>query len=255
VAFLDEPHRLTSRQEARQFRKSLSEIRSVDYLLAEQRKRVLYVEDYTDIDILLEWARVLSHPALEFLESPFAVYVGNVVPRARDHFYGLRAAYPELRGALLIDQAEGELDTKGALRELMWRRREIENYLLVPDAVLRLCAAEITRLRKSSPNDNLFSAADLEKAKAILREFVLPDVFVSPLTDTPFLMGTKVSDVVLEPFFKKFFTELHEYNTMPKSKFYRIAEVMEPREIHPEVRAKLDAIAEALELAEGKDLE
>ncbi len=87
-AFLgDNPRPLASSQEASQLRKALVKIPSSDYLQAKERCGVLYVEDYTDIDILLEWARVLEHPAISFPESPFVVYAGNVPKNAREHFY------------------------------------------------------------------------------------------------------------------------------------------------------------------------
>jgi hypothetical protein len=247
VAFLgDKPHRLASIHQRAQVRKSLSEIRSADYLLAEQRGGVLYVEDYTDVDILREWAIALNHPARAFLASPFVHYVGNIPSQARNHFYGLRAAYPDLRGVLLIDHIEVQLHQEGELREFMWRRREIENYLLVPEAILRYCERELRRVRglaEQLKEPDLFLADDLTEVRKLLQRKLLPEVFENPLQDTPFLLDIKASETVLEPFFKEFFSRINEYNTMPKSKFYRLATIMHANEIHPEVQEKLDAIA------------
>ena len=244
------PHRLSSSQQRSQLRKALSEIRSVDYLLAEQRGAFLYVEDHTDVDILREWARVLAHPALKFLDSPVVVYIGNVPAKAHDHFFGLQTAYPLLRGTMLIDKTDIQLVEGGGLLELMWSRREIENYLLVPEAILRFCQEELQRLYHHPEEDQgqltIWDAVISDQLKAtrdLLQRFVLPDVFDRPLEDGPFAMGTKVSDVVLEPFFRAFYAQIGEYNTMPKGKFYRLAAAMLPEEIHSEVRAKLDAIA------------
>jgi hypothetical protein len=246
VAFLgDQPHRLASPQQKVQVKKSLGEIPSADYLLAEQRGGVLYVEGYTDVDILREWAIILDHPARAFLESPFAVYVGNVPALARNHFYGLREAYPDLRRVLLVDHIDTPLPEE-ALRGLMWSRREIENYLLAPEAILRFCRRELQRVRgvpEQAEEPDLFVANDLEEAHRLLQRRLLPEVFENPLEDTPFLLDTRASEVVLEPFFREFFAQIGEYNTMPKSNFYRLATVMREDEIHPEVREKLDAIA------------
>ena len=256
VAFLDAtPHPLVSAQEKTQLKKSLREIRSADYLLAEQRGAVLYVEDYTDVDILREWASRLGHPALKFLELPFVVYVGNVAAQARAHFTGLRTAVSDLRGVLLLDQTDLSLQSAKMWIETMWRRREIENYLLIPDVILRFCRRELHRVaglgaagdpdQASLWSDALQAELDA-KASHLLARMVLPEVFEQPLADTPFLLGTKVSDVVLEPFFRQFYASIGEYNVMPKHNFYRLARLMEPDEIHPEVREKLDDIVTLL---------
>jgi hypothetical protein len=248
-------HPLVSAQEKVQLKKSLSEIRSADYLLAEQRGAVLYVEDYTDVDILREWARVLGHPALSFLSSPFVVYVGNVAAQARAHFNGLRTAVPDLRGLLLIDQSDIFLQSGGPLVELMWRRREIENYLLIPDVILRFCRREILRISGLAEAGNVGQEpfwpealqADLDaNAGRLLARMLLPDVFEQPLSDSPFLVGIKGSDVVLEPFFRQFYAAFREYNLMPKHNFYRLASLVKRTEMHPEITEKLDAIATTL---------
>jgi len=251
VAFVGKkPHLLATKRQKSQVRKSLSEIHSVDYLLAEQRGAVLYIEDYTDIDILRKWAETLGHRAYDFLASPFAVYIGNVPSRARTHFYGLREACPALKGVMLIDKTDVELNEDSELIELMWNRQEIENYLIVPTAIERFCKAE---LRGPSENKgdsvqldllDMFAAEYMKHVPELLKKYLLPDVFDDPLQDTPFLTGTKMSEVVLEPFFKDFYRHTKEYNRMPKSKFYRLAAVMKDDEIHPDVSSVLDKIGE-----------
>jgi hypothetical protein len=246
IAFLgDQPKPLALSQQKSQLKKSLSQISSSDYLLAAQRGGILYVEDYTDVEILSEWADRLDHPAHEFLKSPFVVHIGNVASRARDHFYGLRSAYPELRGVMLIDNTETNLQ-EGFLKELMWRRREIENYLMVPDVILRFCRNELMRFHGLGEHENaphLFVESGLEAAKAILKKKLPPEVFDNPLEDTPFLLTMKMSEAILDPFFKEFHEHINEYNVMPKNKLYRLAAIMNKEEIHPEVIEKLNAIA------------
>jgi predicted ATPase len=247
-AFLGEtPKQLISRQEASQLRKSLSRISSSDYLKAKERGAVLYVEDHTDVEILKEWGRRLHHDALKFLESPFTVYVGNVPAVARGHFEGLKAAYPKLRGVLIIDKTDAVLK-EGSLNEMMWRRREIENYLLVPAAILRFCAQAVKDTFGSSA-ENEDTPLPIGGTPAVQKLFkkvsrISDEEFDAPLKDSPFLLDTKASEVILEPFFKEFYRMIGQYNVMPKNAFYRIAAVMEKEEIHPEVIEKLDAIAQ-----------
>ena len=90
---------------------------------------------------------------------------------------------------------------------------------------------------------DLFTPNDLKAARELLNRKLLPEVFENPLVDTPFLLDTKASDVVLEPFFREFFAQIGQYNTLPKNNLYRLAAEMQPDEVHPEVRDKLDAIA------------
>ena len=250
LAFLgDTPHLLTSHQQVAQLRKSLSLIPSSDYLLAELRGSVLYVEDYTDVDILKRWANIIGHRAHDFLESPFAVYVGNVPTHAREHFYGLREAYPKLKGLLLIDNTDTKLEKDGALVEIMWTRREIENYLLIPDAILRFCKRELERVygeSEPSTQSSLFAREvqrKLNEAQELLQRMLPPEVFADPLRDTEYVLQVKTSDAVFERFFKEFFSRIKRYNTVPNNQLYKLAEVMREDELHPEIREKLDAIA------------
>lgn len=66
--------------------------------------------------------------------------------RAREHFYGLREAKPDLLGVALYDRLDVRLNDDPYLAQLMWKRREIENYLATRD-VLRAVGA----VRRTSP--------------------------------------------------------------------------------------------------------
>jgi hypothetical protein len=182
---------------------------------------------------------------LKFLESPFTVYVGNVPSLARAHFEGLKAAYPKLRGVLIIDKTDAVLQ-EGSLVEMMWRRREIENYLLVPAAILRFCsqAAKDTFGSSAESGDTHLLFGQTLEVQTLFKKVsrISDEEFDAPLKDSPFLLDTKASEVILEPFFKEFYRMIGKYNVMPKNAFYRIAAVMEKEEIHPDVIEKLDAI-------------
>ncbi|HEV8144862.1 MAG TPA: AAA family ATPase, partial [Bryobacteraceae bacterium] len=107
IAFVGAPHRIDDR--GSQVLKSLKEIGFEHYYQAEQRGWVLYVEGSNDLEILRGFARLLGHPAAAPLEAPFVQYIGNQAPKARDHFYGLREAKPDLSGFLLCDRLEKPL--------------------------------------------------------------------------------------------------------------------------------------------------
>lgn len=230
---------LASAAEKGQIKKALQDIANADYLLAEQRRRVLYVEDFTDVAILSAWARALGHDAHPMISQAFVKHIGNVIPQARKHFDGLKAAVPALKGCVVIDQTSVTLQTGRDLVECMWKRREIENYLVHPAALKRLCTRLVTQEME------LFGANAASKADELLRRRMTGDDFEHPLQDSATLRDIRGS-AFLDEFFRDFFQEFRLYNPMPKREFYQIAAAMKPEEVHPEVIQILDTIEAVL---------
>ena len=115
IAFLGKPHRIDGR--GSQVLKSLRTIGFEQYSQAEQQGWVLYLEGATDLAILQAFAKKLSHDALNVLERPYVYYVGNQPRKAREHFYGLREAKPDLVGFCLFDRIPDELQERPELIE------------------------------------------------------------------------------------------------------------------------------------------
>ena len=132
VAFVGKPHRIDSRSS--QLLKSLKEIGYEDYFQSEQTGWVLYLEGSTDLEILRGFAERLGHPAGEVLQRPFVKYVQQP-QKARDHFYGLQEAKPDLRGMLLLDRQDRELLTGDILRGYAWKQLAVyvPNELIDPE--------------------------------------------------------------------------------------------------------------------------
>ena len=127
IAFVGKPHRI---EKSQQLLKALQTYGFEHYYQAEEKGWVLYLEGSTDLSILRSWAKVLKHPAARALELPFVHYLQTNSPNgARDHFHALQEANPRLRGIAIFDRIEVPLRNDDGLRELMWKRREIENYL------------------------------------------------------------------------------------------------------------------------------
>jgi hypothetical protein len=239
VAFVGKPHRITKDA---QVRKALAQYGFDDYFQAEQTGWVLYLEGSTDLAILQALARRLDHPAQEALKRPFVHYVGNETPRVQNHFYAMREAVPAVRGLAIFDRMERALPPREGVEQLMWRRREIENYLAFPETLL----AFIT---------NQFSESDApifgQPFTAIMDEVIrsrIPPIALGNYSD-PWWLNTKMSDEFLTPLFAQFYARLDVPNRMEKSDFYRLADFVPAEFIAPEMAEKLDAVVRIANLA------
>ena len=243
VAFLGRPHLLDQGKKS-QLLKSLKVLGWEQYYQAELKKWVLYVEDSTDLRILQEFARILSHPVEDALAAPFVKYVTTDQPRiARNHFHGLREGVSRLTGVALFDRLDKELDTSGPLREVMWRKREIENYFVTRDVLLRFAESNDAGVGGLfAPAAKKAMAESIEEVTSSLK--TLRDI--SPWDD-----DCKVSDEFLDPLMRSFSRRQNLPLLLRKSEFYRLVQFMEPAEIDSEVIEKLDVIHEAAVEAEA----
>ncbi|MDZ4770391.1 MAG: AAA family ATPase [Chloroflexota bacterium] len=236
IAFTGQPHRLSRSAD---FVKSLSLIPAEDYYLADQIGWVLYCEGTSDYPLLEAFAARLSHPVLPYLQRTFNKDIaGNKPSVAKDHFTGLREAYPDLYGVALFDRVSAAKlkDTPPGLRLLSWRRREIENYLLTSDTLLNF--ARLYRLRDLLPAD------EANRRAAIMQESI--DAIAEALTtlNRPAIESenVKASDEVLTPLFKRYFNALGIPNLMRKADYHLLVPFIPDDQIDPEITEKLDAI-------------
>ena len=209
-----------------------------DIALAPAASGILYVEGRTDIEILRAWAERLDHPALRFLKRPFWKQC------ALGRRFGPPQHYRLLRGLLSSDlpgvvlrdgdgKTHKESGKRNGLRRLFWRRYEIENYLLHPRAVVRFVTIEEPTVAAKT-------------ADRFIRDQLLPPVYRSPLKDHEYHRRMKGKTVISRA--------LAGMERPPsQGEYWRIAAVMEPEEIHPEVVEKLDAIAEWFGLTGEED--
>jgi predicted ATPase len=233
LSFYGPPHRLTIDTHRDQVREALKRLSSLDILAAENNQNILYVEDELDFKILAEFARVCTHKFVKFATTPFFCPMhGRNVSEARAHFFGLKAIRPQVKGVLLLDGDNRNLSEREIsadnLTILRWKRYEIENYLLHPNALLRFV---------EGPEPDLLSNIRRKNGEAFLKENFPPPAFTDPLKDSDYLVATAASKSILPGFFEKADTKLS------KKDYFQIAGQMKPDEIHPEVTSKLDAIA------------
>lgn len=245
IAFLGrQPRRLNDKT---QLRKALRDIPANHYYQAARKGWVLYVEGATDLSILRAWARCLEHPVAPFLDDVFVHYIqGNNPQTARNHFYGLREAYPELLGIAIFDHL-GKAMPDETLKILMWQRREIENYLCSretllnfvrhnpPDATEPLLVEQRVRVMEQQ-------IERLEQALSVQRK------------PSPWSPEIKATDEFLDPLFENYYEALGLANQMRKANYHLLADYVPRDQIAPEISTALDAILDVAQRAKS-DLE
>ena len=235
VSFVGSPKRVDDR--GSQIGKALKEIRAEDYYQAERKGSVLYVEGSTDLSILSGIAKILNHPSQEILSEPFVCYVANQPNKAMLHYHGIREVKQDLRAFALFDRLDRALPDGFNLPFHTWSRREIENYLALPQ-VLR-------RYAEHSEFDDLVSRAETERRADAMDEAINEVTSaLRTLGRDPWGHDIKVSDEVLGPIFSLFYAKLDLSNRMNKTDYHSLIQFMVAEEIDAEVVAVLDRIAE-----------
>ncbi len=241
------PRMLADTEERALLMRSLGCLENNDIVLAENACGILYVEGHTDLAILREWARILDHPVYPFLMKdvfwkPLVWELRSQAKgiKAADHYESLKLVRENLPGLILMDGddnpnvTETEITGRG-LQRLRWRRYEIESYLVNPIALGRFVEKMV-----GSVESSIMHIDDLKKH---FEETYPPAFLRDPLVDIPMLVGTKARKDLIPPALTA-----AGINGVPYTRFFEIAALMKPDEIHPEVREKLDAIQRAFNL-------
>ena len=212
-------------------------LETVEIVLAETEPRMLYAEGSSDVDILREWARVLGHHSLPFLEKPSWKETATDDKPAAKHFCAMRLLVSDFRAVELRDgdnkKRRNLADPPEGMKRLFWVRYEIESYLLHPMSISRYV---------ESKTSQVFA----EKAEAYMKQQLPLAWYENPFESSDFLLGTKAKNV-LSNIFQEAGLNVRE------SDFYQIAAQMKKEEIHPEVVEKLDTIATHFNLAADKN--
>jgi hypothetical protein len=240
------PRMLADDAEKANLIRSLSILSNADIMLAETCPGVLYTEGHTDLSILREWARILAHPALDYLTrgvfwKPTVLEhrPGAEGVPAKDHYEALDLVRKDFPGLMVLDgDANPNVGptalTGSGLQRVRWRRYEIESYLVHPAVLARYVAQQV------GPASAPQHVPELER---YLRDNLPPAVIADPLGDHVFLNNTKARTQIIAPAL-----EAAGLHAVPYTRYHEIAALMRADEIHPEVRDKLDAIVEAFNL-------
>ncbi len=240
---LHEPRMVADNEERSRLISSLRVLSNAEVIQVLGVRGVLYVEDYTDINILRTWAATLGHRAegllaTELMWKPlvFQAQEGRPGIRSRDHYDALQLVREELPGLELRDgDARPEVPdteiTGTGLQRLRWQRYEIESYLVHPDALARFVETVV---------GTDAAAPHVEDMLAYWRDEFPPAVVREPLGDHEYLSVTKARTRLVAPLL-----EAAGLHGLPYTRYHEIAALMHREEIHPEVVEKLDAICRA----------
>lgn len=240
VAFVGKPHRIGDR--GGQVLKALKEIGFDQFYQAEQTGWVLYLEGSTDLSILRAFAKTLDHPATAVLDRPFVRYVTNQPGKARSHFYGLREAKPDLVGVAIFDRLDQELQDQNELVEIMWSRREIENYLCKPEVLLAWAHHE----EVENVVGPLFLPMFVPRWVELMKKTIAETEAAMETLDkgSPWSGDSKVTDDFLNPLFRQFFKKLELPHLLQKTDYHVLASCVQREGIDAEVVAVLDKVLE-----------
>jgi hypothetical protein len=240
---LDRPRMLADTDERAVLIRSLKALTNEGVMRAIDAPGVLYVDDYTDLDVLREWARVLRHPAHELLTTrlfwrpnvaePHAGVAGVPAQRHHEALCLVRADPPALQILDGDDRPEiptTEISGRG-FQCIRWRRYEIESYLFHPTALERFVEATVGAAA---------AGPHLIALREHLRRAHPPAFLEDPLGDHAFLRGVKARTLLLPPAL-----EAAGLPGFPYQRYFEIAAQMLPAEVHPEVVEKLDVIVKA----------
>jgi len=243
VAFVGKPHTINERSS--QVCKALADIGWDQFYQAEQTGWVLYLEGPSDLTILQSFAKILNHDVLKQLERPFVHYVATNLPqRARDHFFGLCEAKPDLVGIAIFDRLEKQLQSGTALRELMWQRREIENYFCTEEVLLDFARHDVSDKQiLLAPAHEKAMQESIEEVTKALKTLDEPE---------PSSPDIKVTDQFLEPLFKKYFEKLGLPLEFRKPDYHLLTRFVKKNTLDKEIREKLDAILEVAHAAKPR---
>ncbi len=235
IAFVGKPHRIDDR--GSQLLKALKDIGFDHYYQAEETGWVLYLEGSSDLAILNAFAHRLDHSAKHWLQRPFVQYVANQPRKAQEHFHGLREAKHDLVGVALYDRLSQGLPRDSHLQQLMWSRREIENYLCQRETLIAFAESE----GRAQTGGELFAVpwrGAMEEAirdiEAALATLDLP---------SPWGPDIKASEDFLDRLFARFYANLRLPNVKQKSDYHLLVSYVPLESIDAEIRDKLDAIA------------
>lgn len=134
--------------------KALSEVDNNDVLRTQESPYILYVEGEDDDRILSAWANVIDKDSIyqKFYTYPLGGRSKQLMKECSDdHYTALKQIVPTLKRVVLLDYDNEDTyhpdNNNPCLKE--WKRKNIDNYLLVPEAWRRAVAIQLNESEDS----------------------------------------------------------------------------------------------------------
>lgn len=252
LVMMGTPRRISDSAEREQLSKAMGVLEQVDIVQAMQAPGVIYLEGYTDLNLLRAWATTLGHPALAFLDrAPFWKPLIRETRdsasgiKAADHYKALKLVRSEITGIQLIDGDGRNRDmpadiipVAGRMNRIVWSLYESESYLIEPVALARFITAHSEADGRAVVYEFFVKAFGRE-----LYETFFFDPLNPPALIKTYLSATKARTEIIGSLLAA--AGIHGFNY---TDFDQIASSMKKEEIHPEVVEKLDFIQKAFGL-------
>ncbi len=148
------PKRVSSNHEVLH---ALSEIDNIDVVRTDQSPFILYLEGEDDERLLSVWAAKLGKSEVYQKFYPFMLGGSSkreMQEKADRHFKALKQIVPHVQRCILLDYDSDEVAINPSAENVVlneWKRKNIDNYLLVPSAWKRAVAKELNQ-----PAEGLF---------------------------------------------------------------------------------------------------
>ena len=240
---------LHKREDSDRLRKWLTKNEWSLYYLAKQRGHIAFLEGSTDVDILAAFSeKCIGKSSAEMIRRAHLTTIGNNdTGRVKNLFRNLRKALPHLRGYALFDKVDAKQLREQGMRLECWQRKEIENYLLVPEVLYRYAKARdnASRQTDNAPDNNLKlplapNSSPAKNNLAIMREAVkdiVPRLALKDQSD-PYWHDEKMSNRIVQ-IMKRFSKLRGDAGTWSKWKCHTLVQYMTTDEIPDEVREKI----------------
>lgn len=171
---------------------ALSDVDNNDVIRTQESPYIVYVEGEDDDRILSEWARILGKETVYQRFYPYILGGTSkqaMKERADMHYRALKQIVPNLKRVMILDYDGANTYHPDQSNPVYheWKRKNIDNYLLVPDAWMRAISAAA-----GEPEDSIFFA----KYRSLIESFFIGENLQLPLGSSWRNVGANIFQII-----------------------------------------------------------